>query len=391
MKTFSPVSSLRKALVAILLAAMAASPAFAERYASIVVDLDTAQVLHARNADDPRYPASLTKVMTLYLVFDALDAGRLKLTDRMPVSRNAQRQQPSRLGLRAGQTIKVEDAIRALVTKSANDVAVVFAEKLGRTEAGFAVMMNAKARELGLLNTTFYNASGLPNPRQTSTARDLARLAEAMFFDHRAQYAYFSTPDFTWRRRHYANHNTLLRSVDGVDGIKTGYTNASGYNLMASAERSGHRVIAVMLGGSSGRSRDQHVADLLEAAFVSINGGELPQDLSDRLAAGAREPAPRQSVAEQLAANQLRAMGGAGETQLASAESTEEPEFAAEGDSSADEGDDEDGDDTAVLQASAPGASTLTAPAASVERAGVQASAAPVPALAAPTAPPTAN
>lgn len=291
-------------LVSIALSFGVSGTAFADKYASIVVDMDSARVLHERNADDPRYPASLTKVMTLYMVFDALEQGRLKTTDRLPVSRAAAKQQPSKLGLRSGSTIRVEDAIRALVTKSANDVAVVFAEALGGTEKKFAVMMTDRARELGLDNTVFMNASGLPDTRQISTARDLARLAEAMYFDHRDYYAYFSTPRFTWRKRSYQNHNTLLNRVDGVDGIKTGFTNASGYNLMASAEREGHRVIAVMLGGSTGRSRDQHVTDLLEAAFLDIQGGASDRiaDLRARIQAGELANAS----ADDLAAMQLR-------------------------------------------------------------------------------------
>src|SRR5262245_40054984 len=272
MKTLSFVSMLRKASLALALTVFAAMPAWAGKYASIVVDLDSNKVLHARDADETRYPASLTKVMTLYLVFDALDAGKLKLNERMTVSKAASRQQPSKLGLKAGATIKVEDAIRALVTKSANDVAVVFAEKLGGSEAKFVAKMNAKAKQLGLEKTTFKNSSGLPNKGQVTTARDMAKLAEAMFMDHKDRYNYFSLPSFTWNKRKYTNQNKLLKKVEGVAGIKTGYTNASGYNLMASANRDGHRVIAVMLGGSSGKSRDQHVSDLLEAAFLEING-----------------------------------------------------------------------------------------------------------------------
>lgn len=289
---------------ALLLCLGVGAPAYADKYASIVVDMDSARVLHERNADEPRYPASLAKVMTLYMVFDALEDGRLKTTDRLAVSRAAAVQQPSKLGLRSGSTIRVDDAIRALVTKSANDVAVVFAEALGGSEKKFAVLMTEKARELGLDNTVFTNASGLPDKKQISTARDLARLAEAMYFDHRDHYAYFSTPQFTWKKRRYQNHNTLLNRVDGVDGIKTGFTNASGYNLMASAEREGHRVIAVMLGGATGRSRDQHVADLLEAAFLDIEGGASDRiaDLRDRIRAGELANAS----ADDLAALQLR-------------------------------------------------------------------------------------
>lgn len=304
MKTFHPASWIRKAMALVAVAMLAASPAWAAKYASIVVDMDTAQVLHARDADETRYPASLTKVMTLYMVFDALDSGKLKLNERVPVSKAASRQQPSKLGLRAGSTIKVEDAIRALVTKSANDVAVVLAEKLAGTESKFATKMTAKAKELGLEKTVFKNASSLPNKQQVTTARDMAKLAEAMFLDHKDHYNYFALPSFTWNKRKYENHNTLLKKVKGVDGIKTGYTNASGYNLMASAERDGRRVIAVMMGGTTGRSRDAHVADLLEAAFLEITDAPLTgvADLRSRISFGEGGNAS----ADDLALAQLR-------------------------------------------------------------------------------------
>jgi D-alanyl-D-alanine carboxypeptidase len=343
MKTPPLVSTLRKALIALAIAVFAATPAWAGKYASIVVDLDTAQVLHARDADETRYPASLTKVMTLYMVFDALDAGKLKLNERMPVSKAASRQQPSKLGLKAGATIKVEDAIRALVTKSANDVAVVFAEKLAGSESKFAAKMNAKAKELGLQKTTFKNASGLPNKAQVTTARDMAKLAEAMFLDHKDRYNYFSLPAFTWNKRRYENHNTLLKKVKGVDGIKTGYTNASGYNLMASAERSGRRVIAIMLGGSTGRSRDAHVADLLEAAFLEISGVAMADasDLRDRISFGERGNAS----ADDLALAQLRKVSGEATPLVASADASTVvasagEEVLADADGSTEEGDD---------------------------------------------------
>jgi len=417
MKTSPTVLSLRRASVfrgasaGLAMALLAAAPAFAAKYASIVVDMDTAEVLHSKNADEPRYPASLTKVMTLYIVFDALESGKLKLTDKMKVSKFASRQSPSKLGLKAGSTIKVEDAIRALVTKSANDVAVVFAEHLSGSEAKFAVRMTKKAHDLGLDHTTFKNASGLPNREQTSTARDLSKLAEAMFFDHKEYYNYFSTPEFRWKKRAFANHNTLLKSVDGVDGIKTGFTNASGYNLMASAQRDGHRVIAVMLGGSSGKSRDAHVADLLNAAFYEINGkADEPEAVAllQRIAFGeieSVEPAYA-TMADRLAANQLK--------QIASADSTEEGDDCPGED--ADAGDDETGGaaenddaDTAtpkadplagsILKISAPApvapvapqtiagasASSLLAAAPAVEKASVQANA-PLPSLATPGA-----
>ncbi|MEL7128064.1 MAG: D-alanyl-D-alanine carboxypeptidase family protein [Pseudomonadota bacterium] len=251
-----------------------------ERYASIVVNTDTDEVLHARFADDTRFPASLTKVMTLYMLFDAIKAGDIGLTEQLPVSRVADRQPASDLGVRAGSTISVEDAIYALVTKSANDVAVVVAERIGGTEERFAALMTVKARHLGLEHTRFYNASGLPDNRQVTTARDMARLAEAVLDDHGDYYHYFSNRRFTWGRTTYKNHNRLLESVQGVDGIKTGYTRASGFNLMASAERDGQRIVAIMLGGNTARARNSHVAQLIEAAYTALE--TAPSPLQDR-------------------------------------------------------------------------------------------------------------
>ena len=303
MRTISPIPWIRAGLLALAALAFSSAPAWADKYASIVINMDTGQVLHDRSADEPRHPASLTKVMTLYMVFDAIDAGKLKLSDRMTVSKAASQAQPSKLGLKAGSTIKVEDAIRALVTKSANDVAVVIAEKLGGTEAKFAGLMNAKAKSLGMLNTTFRNASGLPDRKQITTARDMARLGEAIFMDHKDRYNYFSLSSFTWNNRKYVNHNELLKSVEGVDGIKTGFTNASGYNLMASAERNGQRVMAIMLGGKTGKARDRHVADLIEAAFLEVGGAPaIDGDLRTQIAFGARGNA----TADDLALAQLR-------------------------------------------------------------------------------------
>ena len=267
------------ALAAMLVTSGLCAPvAFAEKYASIVIDADTHEVLHARNADEPRYPASLTKVMTLYMLFDALEAGEVTLDERLMVSRFAASQAPSNLKLRPNSSITVSDAIGALVTKSANDVAVVVAERLGRTETRFAQLMTVKAQSLGLENTRFVNASGLPDSRQVSTARDLAILAEAMFDNHGEFYHYFSKPRFSWAGKTYKNHNELLETVDGVDGIKTGYTRASGFNLMTSAERDGHRIIAIMLGGSTSKSRNAHVAALVEAAFHTY---QIPDDPAD--------------------------------------------------------------------------------------------------------------
>lgn len=257
-------------------ALVVAPAAQAEKYAALVMDAETNEILHSRFSDDARYPASLTKVMTLYLLFDAINAGEVSLNDKMTVSKNAAAQPPSNLKLTAGSKIKVEDAIYALVTKSANDVAVVVAEHLGGTEKKFAVKMTDKARDLGLKNTTFKNASGLPNTEQVSTAYDLALLADALLEQHGQYYHYFQTQKFSWGRMVYRGHNELVGKVDGVDGIKTGYTRASGFNLMTSAERDGHRVIAVMLGGATAKSRNAHVEDLVEAAFAALGGPADP-------------------------------------------------------------------------------------------------------------------
>ncbi|MFN7055925.1 D-alanyl-D-alanine carboxypeptidase family protein [Hyphomonas sp.] len=266
----------RSALAAtVAVSALAIAPAaHAEKYAAIVVDAATGEVLHARNEDDPRYPASLTKVMTLYLLFEAIDSGEVTLTDRMTVSRAAASQPPSNLRLRAGDRMRVEDAIYALVTKSANDVAVVVAEYLAGSERAFAERMTARARELGLESTTFRNASGLPDAAQVSTARDLAMLADAVMNHFPHYYHYFQNQQFSWGGTTYRNHNELIRTVDGVDGIKTGYTRASGFNLMTSAVRDDRRVIAIMLGGATARSRNTHVTELVETAFLAL--GQTP-------------------------------------------------------------------------------------------------------------------
>ncbi|MEL6661371.1 MAG: D-alanyl-D-alanine carboxypeptidase family protein [Pseudomonadota bacterium] len=275
------LSPSKSAIAALAVGALSLSGTFlseaqAERYASIVVDASTDTVLHARHADAPRYPASLTKVMTLYMLFDELEAGRVSASTMMAVSRNAASQPPSNLRLKRGDTISVHDAIHALITKSANDVAVVVAEHIGGTEERFSALMTVKAQSLGMANTRFFNASGLPDTRQISTARDMALLAEAIMEEHAGYYHYFSTREFRWGSRTYRNHNELLGSVDGVDGLKTGYTRASGYNLMASAVRGDTRVITVMLGGRTSRARNAHVAELIEAAYQSFAAPVTP-------------------------------------------------------------------------------------------------------------------
>jgi len=237
------------------------------RYASIVVDADSLEILHARQIDDLRYPASLTKMMTLYLTFDALNAGVLKLNEPIRVSRTAAQTPPSKLGLRAGQTITVDNLIQALAVKSANDAAVVLAERLAGSEAAFTEQMTAKARSLGMLKTTFKTANGLPHPDQITSARDMAKLASNILNHHRRYYHYFGQARFQYDGRTYKNTNGLLHWLEGVDGFKTGFTHASGYNLIVSAQRDGRRLIAVVLGGASGAARNSHMQDLVEKGF----------------------------------------------------------------------------------------------------------------------------
>jgi D-alanyl-D-alanine carboxypeptidase len=237
-------------------------------YADIVIDDHSGQVLHEADPDAPRHPASLTKVMTLYLLFGELEAGRIKLDANLPISLHASVQNPTKLGLRAGQTIKVEDAIKGIVTKSANDAAVVVAEALGGSEEAFAQMMTRKARALGMMSTVYINASGLPAEEQITTARDQALLGRAVQHRFPAYYSYFSLPNFAYRGRQMSNHNSLLRTVEGVDGIKTGYTEASGYNLICSTRRGERRIVSVILGERSNGARDTRMRGLVEQFIV---------------------------------------------------------------------------------------------------------------------------
>jgi len=259
------------ATVAMVFVLAAPNPAAARpSYASIVVDWQTGRVISNYRADKLHAPASLTKVMTLYLLFEALDAKRIKLNQRLRVSRHAQYTSPSRLGLRAGTTITVREAILALVTKSANDAAVVVAEALGGSEARFARMMTIRARQIGMTRTTFRNASGLPARGQLTTARDMAIMARTIIKKFPHHYHYFGTRVFYFRGRRYGNHNRLLGRYPGVDGLKTGYVRASGYNLIVSARnRAGTRVVAVVLGGRSHRHRDIRMTSLLNHSFGS--------------------------------------------------------------------------------------------------------------------------
>ena len=263
-------------LALVLTLSLALGQARAARYASIIIDSATGEVLHAVNPDLRTYPASLTKMMTLYLVFEALKSKRLRLDLELTVSRLAARRAPSKLGLKRGRKILVRDVIAAMVTKSANDAATVVAEALAKSEKNFARMMTLKARQLGMSRTTFRNASGLPNRRQISTARDMARLAVALARDFPEYYRNFSLPSFEYNGRRYRNHNTLLKRYKGTDGIKTGYTRASGFNLAVSVTRDGRRLVGIVFGGKSARWRDSHMIRLLNQAFAAIKAGEEP-------------------------------------------------------------------------------------------------------------------
>jgi len=248
------------------------------RYAAIVVDAQTGEVMFARHADSRRYPASITKVMTLYLVFEAISEGRIQLDDVIRVSPRAASQPPSKLGLAAGQTITVADAIQATALRSANDMATALAEHVAGSEARFAALMTLKAESLGMTDSRFVNANGLPDSRQITTARDITILARAVMRDYPQYYRFFGVSSWTYEGRDYRNTNGLLRSGQGYDGIKTGYTNASGYNLAASAVRNGRRLITVVLGGRSSATRNAHVEELMDTGF----------EIADRRAHGER-------------------------------------------------------------------------------------------------------
>ncbi|MCB4768415.1 SPOR domain-containing protein [Ancylobacter sp. Lp-2] len=242
-------------------------------YADIVIDANTGRVLHEDNADALRHPASLTKVMTLYLLFEQLQAGKLRLESRLPVSALASRQSPTKLGLKAGSTISVEDALQGLITRSANDAAMVIAEAIAGDSDTFAALMTRRARQLGMSRTTFRNPNGLPNPQQVTTARDLAVLGRAIQERFPRYYEYFSIRSFNYQGVAIRNHNRMFGRLDGVDGIKTGYTNASGFNLLTSVKRDGRYVIGVVLGGASATSRDNRMAQLITGTFDKAYAG----------------------------------------------------------------------------------------------------------------------
>jgi D-alanyl-D-alanine carboxypeptidase len=270
-------------------AALGFAPALVSE--SILIDVETGRVLSEANADAITYPASLTKMMTLYLTFEALNAGQIRLDQYFPVSYEAASRAPTKLGLRVGESVAVQDLILGLVTRSANDAATVLAEGLGGSEPAFAERMTRKARQLGMTNTVYRNASGLPDPDQYTTARDQAQLALALYHDFPREYRYFATRQFYFQGRIIHNHNRLLEWYEGADGIKTGYIGASGFNLAASAIRDGHRLIGVIMGGPSAGTRDREMAALLDRGFEEIG-------VSTTVSAHHEPPTPPPAVAE---------------------------------------------------------------------------------------------
>lgn len=249
------------------------------RYASIVIDYETGRVLSEQGADERRHPASLTKIMTLYLVFEALDQGRIALNTRWTVSEFAAGQSPTKLGLDAGDRVTVRDVILGLITRSANDAAVVAAEGLAGSEPRFAEIMTRRAREIGMPRTVFMNASGLPHDDQITTVRDMATLGREIIRRFPHHYHYFSTREFTFEGRKFNNHNRLMGWYEGADGIKTGFIRASGFNLVASAVRDGRRIVGAVIGGPNPSERDQHMGRLLDAGF---NGLPPPAQVAQR-------------------------------------------------------------------------------------------------------------
>jgi D-alanyl-D-alanine carboxypeptidase len=249
---------------------MPSSPTDPRKDAELVIDGATGKVLYARNQNAERHPASLTKMMTLYLLFEALKAGKMTMETAMPVSAHAAAQKPTKLYLRKGSSISVDTAIRAIVIRSANDVAVVIAEALGGTEGHFAQMMTEKAKALGMKETNFHNASGLPDPLQITTASDLGLLARHLAYDFPQYFWYFGLSGFNYKGTWYPTHDNLIGRYDGAEGIKTGYINASGFNLVSSVVRGGHHVIGVVMGGRTALRRDLEMIRILDDTFAKI-------------------------------------------------------------------------------------------------------------------------
>lgn len=283
------LASVLAAILATTLLAAVTSDRAQARHAAMVIDANSGQVLHQQAADEPRYPASLTKMMTLYMAFELIDLGRLSYASKITMSQEAASAAPSKLDLEPGETVTLLDAIKALVTKSANDVAVALAEHIGGTEANFARLMTAKARQIGMASTTFRNASGLPDTGQVTTARDMITLALRLQDDFPRHYGLFSTRSFTYAGNAHRNHNTLLGSFAGTDGIKTGYTRASGFNLVTSVRRDGRHVVGAVFGGSSAASRNAHMRLLINRSIAKAS----PEKTRKPILVAKPRPAPR--------------------------------------------------------------------------------------------------
>src|SRR5208283_3942781 len=266
------------------------SPAFS----AVVVDANSGRTLYAVEENGLRHPASITKVMTLYLLFEQLDMGAMTLQTRIPISEHAAAQEPSKLGVEPGGTISVEDAIKAVVTRSANDIAVAIAEAIGHDESTFADMMTRKAHALGMANTTYRNASGLPNDQQITTAHDLTILARSLEERFPRYFRYFSTAEFQYDGETIGNHNHLLGRVDGVDGIKTGYTRASGFNLLTSVHRDGRSLVAVVMGGRTAGARDRIMENMIEDHIAEASTAHTATMVAD----ASREDQPARAAAE---------------------------------------------------------------------------------------------
>lgn len=269
------------------------SPDSNPKYASIVIDAETGAVVSERYPDKLLHPASLTKMMTLLLLFEAMENGNVRLNDKIMISQNAANEQPSKIGLTAGASIRVEDAILAVVTKSANDISTAIGEHLAGSESRFALRMTRRAHDIGMRNTTFKNPHGLHHPQQITTARDMATLARYILVRYPNYYRYFGTKQFTYRGKTYTNHNRLMQTYPGMDGFKTGFINASGFNLVASARHGDKRLIGVVFGGRSWKSRNDHMADILNQGFVKLPAVLFAaKSKGIAVAAVARAPAP---------------------------------------------------------------------------------------------------
>jgi D-alanyl-D-alanine carboxypeptidase (penicillin-binding protein 5/6) len=264
--------------------------------AYLVLDTKTGKILAADNADDLNHPASLTKMMTLYLTFEAIHRGKIGWNTQIPVSRDAAFMRPTKLGLKAGSTVSVRDAVNGMIVKSANDAAAAMGEALGGSEDNFARIMTQKARQLGMSRTVFFNASGLPDPRQLTTARDMSILGVALMNDFPSEYRLFSQPSFVYNGRMVRGHNKLMYRYQGMDGIKTGYTNASGFNIVSAVRLGDRHIVGVVMGGATARSRDNKMAALFDRYAKNVSSAGVAPPVLTNTARGKPQPVEVASV-----------------------------------------------------------------------------------------------